>query len=50
MAKIVFIGAGSGFGAATVADLLSFEALRDGEGVKPEREWLEPYWGTALDV
>ncbi len=29
--KIVFIGAGSGFGAATVADILSYEALRDCE-------------------
>ncbi len=31
MAKIVFIGAGSGFGARSFADILSFEELRDSE-------------------
>ena len=31
MIKIVFIGAGSGFGARTLVDLLSFEPLRDSE-------------------
>jgi len=31
MAKIVFIGAGSGFGAKSLVDIMSFEELRDGE-------------------
>jgi len=31
MAKIVLIGAGSGFGAKTIADILSYEELRDSE-------------------
>jgi alpha-galactosidase len=33
MAKLVFIGAGSGFGAKSFVDLMSFEELRDGEVV-----------------
>ena len=33
MAKLVFIGAGSGFGAKSFVDLMSFEELREGEVV-----------------
>ena len=52
MAKVVFIGAGSGFGAKTIADILSFEELRDGEivlvDINPDH--LEPVAAYARKV